>query len=78
VAQIGMSMISYDQWKVNKFCLLSDGITGNKIIPADLQNATSSYEMPANVSHHHASVSMLPTHTAERTALERYKDGVSY
>jgi len=26
VAQNGLSVISYDQWKVNKFRLLSDGI----------------------------------------------------
>jgi len=31
------------------------------------------YEMPADVSHHLASVSMLATHTAERSALERQR-----
>jgi len=37
----GMSAISYDQWKVNKYRLFSDaGSIGNKIVPIDLQNAT--------------------------------------
>jgi len=51
----------YDQWKVNKFCLLSGEIIGNKIVPADLQDATLCV----------ASVFMLAGHTAEWTALER-------
>jgi len=45
VAQNGMYVISYDQWKVNKFCLLSDGIIGNKILAIDLQNATLCHHM---------------------------------